>query len=83
MATPDNEIEPQYKEAMRNIGKAIDLAFNPIGGKVNGFFLAVFPFNDEGRFNYISNAERDGIIVLLKEMIKRFEGYPEPPRGRA
>jgi hypothetical protein len=42
--------------------------------------LLVFPFGEgeEGqRANYISNADREDVVTLLKEQIKRFEGQPE------
>jgi hypothetical protein len=43
----------------------------------------VFNFGDgPGRANYISNANRDDVVTLLKEQIKRFEGQPEM-KGRA
>ncbi len=49
------------------------------GSRKNGFVLMIFPFdNMEGRCNYISNgADRRDIVVLMKEMIARFEGQPE------
>jgi hypothetical protein len=38
----------------------------------------VFPFADfDGRANYISNAKREDIVVLLKEQLARFQGQPE------
>jgi hypothetical protein len=43
-----------------------------------GFCLMVFPFDGfDGRANYISNAERADIVILLKEQLRRFEGQPE------
>ena len=43
----------------------------------------VFPFEGfEGRANYISNASRKDIIVLLKEQLARFQGQPDI-KGRA
>lgn len=45
-----------------------------------GFCLLVFPFGDnptgQHRANYISNARREDIVVLLKEQLARFEGQP-------
>jgi predicted component of type VI protein secretion system len=42
----------------------------------NGFVLLTFPFNapEGARTNYVSNANRDDIIVALKEIVARFEG---------
>ncbi len=46
-----------------------------------GFVLLVFPFNAAStaapRCNYISNANRADIVVMLKEQIARFEGQPD------
>jgi hypothetical protein len=43
----------------------------------------VFPFDSfDGRANYISNARREDVIVLLKEQLARFEGQPEM-KGKA
>jgi hypothetical protein len=78
----DQPIEPQYIEMMNGIAGALDTAFN---GKLRGndrkvgFVLLVFEYGEtEGRCNFISNgADRKDIVVLFKEMIKRFEGQPE------
>lgn len=78
----DQPIEPEYYQQMNTLAGAIDELFN---GKVKGdarktgFVLMVFPFGDHsGRCNYISNgADRRDIIVLMKEMIARFEGQPK------
>jgi hypothetical protein len=87
MSHPDEEIELQYREQMTKLAHLIDEFFNgpPGPGKVKntGFFLCVFPFDGfDGRSNYISNADRKEIIVLLKEMAARFQGQPEL-QGRA
>jgi len=46
--------------------------------KTIGFILLVFPFGEtsfEGRVNYVSNgADRKDMIIMMKEMIARFEG---------
>lgn len=41
-----------------------------------GIVLLVAPFNapPNARVNYVSNAARDDIVVLLKEVVARFEG---------
>ena len=81
----DAPIEPKYIEQMKKLAHYLDRRFN---GKLRGadrrtgFVLMVFPFNDEGhtdgRCNYISNgADRNDVVVLMKEMIARFEGQPE------
>lgn len=82
----DAPIEPEYIEQMNALAQGLDKILNhghlPL--KKTGFVLLVFPFgNHEGRCNYISNAERDDIVVLLKEQLARFQGAPEPEVGRA
>jgi hypothetical protein len=82
----DAPIEPQYIEHMKAVADGIDKIFNgDTRGKdrKTGFVLLVFPFHDhEGRCNYISNADRDDVVILLKEQLARFEGQPEI-EGRA
>jgi len=82
----DKPIEPKYIEQMQGLAKGIDEIFNgKIKGKdrPTGFVLLVFPFENghapaDGRCNFISNgADRKDIVVLFKEMIRRFEGQPE------
>jgi len=78
----DAPIEPEYLEKMNRLAQAIDQLFNGDkrgSGRDIGFVLLVFPFGEkEGRCNYISNgAERNDIVTLFKEQIKRFEGQPE------
>jgi hypothetical protein len=82
----DGPIEPAYIEKMNRFAELLDELFNgPAKGEARetGFVLLVFPLGDhEGRCNYISNANRDDVVVMLKEQIKRFEGQPEI-RGHA
>lgn len=82
----DGPIEEAFREQMRQLGQLIDEFFNPVlpglpkGPKKTGFVLMVFPFDevkDDGRCNYLSNANRDDIVIMLKEQIKRFEGQPD------
>lgn len=83
----DAPIEGGYIDVMNAIASALDKTLN---GKATGsdretgFVLMVFPFGStDGRCNYISNgADRKDIVVLMKEMIARFEGQPEV-RGKA
>ena len=72
---------------MEAIARRLDYGFNgDVRGdaRKTGFVLLVFPFGDtSGRANYISNgADRKDIVVLMREMIARFEGQPEQS-GRA
>jgi hypothetical protein len=83
----DAPIEPQYIEKMNALARAIDVLFNGNlkgADRKVGFVLMVYNFGDEpGRCNYISNgADRKDVVVLMKEMIARFEGQPEM-KGRA
>ena len=75
----DAPIEAQYVEIMNQLAHGLDAALNhgKLPLRTTGFVLLVFPFADhDGRCNYISNAERDDIIVLLKEQLARFQGMP-------
>jgi hypothetical protein len=85
----DGPIEPRVRLLMNAIAAAFDEMLNADKAAPNargvkderewGFVLLVFPFNgSDGRCNYISNgADRKDIIVLMKEMIARFEGQPD------
>lgn len=82
----DKPVEEEYREGMKRVAAAIDEIFNGDAKgdeRTTGFILMVFPFGEgEGRTNYISNASRKDVIVLLKEQLARFEGQPEVS-GRA
>ena len=80
----DGPIEDRYHDMMNKLAHAIDGFLNPDmdpqtrEGKETGFVLLIFPFdNFDGRCNYISNAKRADIVVLLREQLARFEGMPE------
>lgn len=77
----DGPIEPKHHETMNALAGALDEMFNgDARGKdrKTGFILMVFPFeNNEGRANYISNANRSDVVTMLKEQLARFEGQPE------
>lgn len=76
----DGPIEPKYRELMNELARGVDRTLNgphPLP-RETGFVLLVFPFEGhEGRCNYISNAKREDIVVLLKEQLRRFEGAPD------
>jgi hypothetical protein len=62
----------------------IDKFFNRNGPRETGFILMVFPFDGEpGRCNYLSNAERGDVVVLLKEQLAYLEGHPDTQSGNA
>lgn len=78
---PDHQpIPPQFHAFMNELAVTLDDLFNPPpapglprGEKKIGFFLASFEFNDHGRFNYISNADRLDVKTMLKDIAERIE----------
>lgn len=75
----DGPVQSKYKEQMQALCEAIDSVFNGESlPKKTGFVLMAFPMGEDirgtGRCNYMSNANREQIIVLLKEQLARFEG---------
>lgn len=87
----DAPIEPAFREMMNGLAQSLDEIFNGDkqgADRTTGFVLLVFPFTGpdgkkyQGRANYISNANRADIVVLLKEQLARFEGQPDV-RGTA
>jgi hypothetical protein len=80
----DKPIQPEVRETMNKIARVVDSALNiNTKEKTWGFCLMVFPFEGfDGRANYISNAKRADVIVLLKEQLRRFEGQADV-RGKA
>ena len=79
----DAPIEAKYRKTMLKLARHLDRELNgrpaQAGIRETGFVLMVFPFGSpDGRCNYISNgADRADIVVLMREMIARFEGQPE------
>lgn len=87
----DAPLEPKFHKMMNALAQSLDEIFNGDKGgaeRETGFVLLVFPFTGpdgrkyQGRANYISNANRADIVVLLKEQLARFEGQPDV-RGTA
>lgn len=73
-------IEPEFHAKMNALAGTLDRTFNGDAkgdARKIGFVLLVFSFGDETRANYISNADRKGIVTTLKELVARFEGQPE------
>lgn len=79
-------IEAAYLEMMNGLARDLNALFNgdvPKAERKVGFALLVFPFDEPGRVDYISNgADRSDMIVLLRETIARLEGQPQTS-GRA
>jgi hypothetical protein len=64
------EIEQRHHKSMNDVASMMAKIF-----KGYGFALFIFPFDGEsGRMNYISNAEREDMLVALKEFIANNEG---------
>ncbi|HEX2242709.1 MAG TPA: hypothetical protein VHK27_05565 [Gammaproteobacteria bacterium] len=88
-AIGDGPIEPEFKDKMNAIAGALDDMFNGnpaerLGKpRTVGFILLTFKFGEQGRCNYISNADRKDVITLLKEQLAYFEGMPSNLKGRA
>lgn len=85
----DGPIQQKYRAKMNAVAQVLDEMFNGDAkgaDRKTGFCLMVYPFGEAGekdRCNYISNgADRRDVVVLMKEMIRRFEGQPEAT-GRA
>ena len=76
----DAPVDPKYANLMGTLAHAIDKLLNEADQpKQNGFILMVFPFGevgDQGRANYISNARREDVAVMLRSQLRRFEGMP-------
>jgi hypothetical protein len=80
-------VEAAYVEKMKSIARGIDKIFNEDPqGRTVGFILMVFPFGalemGDHHCNYMSNAERDDVIEMLREQIAYFEGQPDTLSGR-
>jgi len=81
----DAPISPELHKLMNGVAQGLDAVFNGDAkgnDRKNGFVLLVFPFDNladgDARCNFISNgADRRDVVVLMKEMIARFEGQPE------
>ncbi|QOZ68906.1 hypothetical protein [Bradyrhizobium arachidis] len=76
----DAPIQPKYREQMNHLARLLDGYFNGDAkghAREVGFVMMIFDFNEQGRCNYISNANRGDVVTLLKEQLKRFEGQPE------
>jgi hypothetical protein len=72
----------ETNELMQTLAGGLDQVLNGqkfAANPVNGFVLLVFPFGEiaGARTNYVSNCNRDDIVVALKEILARFEGQAE------
>jgi hypothetical protein len=81
-------VDPRYVEAMKTVGRAIDMMFNPDGPKNRtvGWIVITFAFGNakEGELvNYMSNADRADVVTMLKEQLRYFEGWSDKHKGNA
>lgn len=70
---------------LKEMAASIDGVFNdPNKPKEVGFVLLIMPFGapEGARTNYVSNGKREDILVMLKEVVARFEGQAHQS-GRA
>lgn len=75
---PDEQITERYRRDMNVLAGLLDHQFNGDGPKRVAFVLLITEFdNMAGRVNYISNGQRKDIVVMLKEVLARFEGQAE------
>lgn len=64
----------QLEKDMQEIAKILDACFEN-----RGFALIVFEFHNPGIGNYVSNAERSGMIKALRETADRLEANEDIP----
>jgi hypothetical protein len=70
-------IEAAYHERMNQLAHMLDEYFNPDhakGERETGFCLLVFRMGEEGRCNYISNANRLDVRTMFRELLARLDG---------
>ena len=81
----DAPIQLEAREQLRAIALAIDDFLNGKTRPRKWAFLCIMTEfgTTDGRANYISNAPREDVVVMLREQLRRFEGQAEPPTGHA
>lgn len=91
---PDHKpIPPDFRETLNALAEVLDDYFNPsLPGlprqRKVGFFLTCFNFDDQGRFNYISNADKLDVKRMMLDIAARIEAREKmdaagPTKGRA
>lgn len=76
-------IEPHLVEQMNAIASVLDRVFNGESGPRGvGFVLLSFNFGEveAGRINYISNAEREDVVLAMQEFIAQTLGRVNEPK---
>ena len=81
----DAPVDPRSEDLLRALGRGLDEMLNPNPDEKEWAFVVILTRFDEteGRANYLSNASRDDVVVMLREQLARFEGQAEPPTGHA
>lgn len=62
------DLQPEVDEVMRSLAQALTEMLAP-----HGFALLVFSFGEDSMLNYISNAQREDMIAVMREFIARQE----------
>lgn len=71
-------IEEPHRAQANRIGALLAGTFPGMG-----FALLIFPFGgDDGRMNYISNADRPDMVKALEEFIQKNRAYMAPTKGK-
>lgn len=69
------------REQMARVADALDELFNGDRAgeeRTTGFLLMVWPFGEEpADCQFVTNCERQSVVVLMKEMAARLSGQPE------
>jgi hypothetical protein len=78
-------VTDKSRDIMQAIATGLDDALNGAARPKRVAFVVLtsnFGEIDGGRVNYVSNAERDDITAMLKELLARWEGkYDELQQG--
>jgi hypothetical protein len=77
MKGADGPIDSKFQNIMGTLAHAIDQLVNKDKKPPeNGFVLIVFPFGlmDGQKVNYVTNARREDLIILMRGQIARLEG---------
>lgn len=77
----DADKQLHTEETMRQIASGLNQAIKENIGENLGFIFILFEFGKPGISNYISNAERDDVIVGLREAADKLEQKLDVPRA--
>lgn len=57
------------RESLQDVGRAVQVRLPPN----TGFVVLAFDFDVQGRLEYVSNADREGVVKTMKEFIEKTE----------